>query len=161
MAKMNEMELSKKALKFVLKKEGGYVNDPDDSGGATNFGITQFTYNNYLKSQNEALKNVKVIQQLEVEAIYYNNYWRKVGCPTMHPVFAVLAFDTAINHGPDRVKDFMKAANYADADKFILARIFFYKNLAQRRPKDLKFLCGWLNRVEALIAFINTEITKG
>ena len=36
------------ALLFVLKWEGGYVNNKYDKGGATNYGITQNTYNNWL-----------------------------------------------------------------------------------------------------------------
>jgi len=32
-------------LKFVLAREGGYVNDKDDPGGETNKGITHTTYN--------------------------------------------------------------------------------------------------------------------
>lgn len=36
-----------KMLKFVLEKEGGYVNDPNDLGGETNKGITTATYNAY------------------------------------------------------------------------------------------------------------------
>ena len=39
------------ALLFVLKWEGGYVNNKYDKGGATNYGITQNTYNNWLMSQ--------------------------------------------------------------------------------------------------------------
>jgi len=31
-------------LPFVLQWEGGYVNDPQDSGGATNRGVTYATY---------------------------------------------------------------------------------------------------------------------
>ena len=36
-----------KMLKFVLQREGGYVNDPNDLGGETNKGITHTTYNSY------------------------------------------------------------------------------------------------------------------
>lgn len=45
-------ELFKKALAFVLKWEGGYSNNPNDKGGMTFKGITQTTYNSYLKSKN-------------------------------------------------------------------------------------------------------------
>ena len=27
----------------IIRREGGYVNDPDDPGGATNFGVTVHT----------------------------------------------------------------------------------------------------------------------
>ena len=38
-------------LKFVLAREGGYVNDKDDPGGETNKGITHTTYNSYRRSK--------------------------------------------------------------------------------------------------------------
>ncbi len=40
----------KLAGKVILKWEGGYVNDPDDRGGATNKGVTYATYQNLAHS---------------------------------------------------------------------------------------------------------------
>jgi len=37
----------KKLAPFILKWEGGFVNDPDDLGGATNMGVTMATYKVY------------------------------------------------------------------------------------------------------------------
>ena len=36
----------KNALKVVLEFEGGFVDNPIDPGGRTNYGITQEVYNN-------------------------------------------------------------------------------------------------------------------
>lgn len=36
---------------LILKWEGGFVNDPDDLGGATNMGVTLATYRQYRKSR--------------------------------------------------------------------------------------------------------------
>ena len=57
-------------LNEVLKKEGGYVNDPNDSGGETNYGITKnvavsFGYNG----------NMKTIPMDIVAQIYKKKYW--------------------------------------------------------------------------------------
>jgi lysozyme family protein len=40
-----------RALAFVLKVEGGYTNDPEDRGGATNKGILQRVYDIYRKAE--------------------------------------------------------------------------------------------------------------
>lgn len=39
-----------KLTPFILKWEGGFVNDPDDLGGATNMGVTFGTYQTYRAS---------------------------------------------------------------------------------------------------------------
>ena len=67
-------KLFKTALNFVLKWEGGYVNNPNDKGGATNKGITQHTYNSWLKSLLLAPRDVRFITQEKGEQIYYQNY---------------------------------------------------------------------------------------
>jgi lysozyme family protein len=148
-------ELFKKALKFVLKWEGGYVNDPDDRGGATNKGITQGTYNGWLKSKGLKPRDVKNITDIEVAQIYYQNYWCKANCNNMSKVFAVLAFDTAVNMGISRVSQFLKAAQYKDPDKFLFARVSKYREFA-KVPSQAKFLKGWINRTTALANFIKT-----
>ena len=38
------MELEK-MIDLIIEAEGGYVNDPNDRGGATKYGITQATLN--------------------------------------------------------------------------------------------------------------------
>ena len=139
-------ETFKQGLKFVLKWEGGYVNNPNDKGGATNKGITQNTYNSWLKSQGKAGKDVRNITDSEVEQIYYKNYWLAAGCDKMSKDFALLAFDTAVNMGVSRVQEFLKAAQWKYPDKFILARAEKYNefaNVASQRG----FLHGWLNRL--------------
>ena len=150
-----DKELFKKALSFVLKWEGGYVNDPNDKGGATNKGITQGTYNGWLVSRGLQRKDVKFISQSEVEEIYFKNYWLKAGCDKMSRKFAVLAFDTAVNMGVGRVQEFLRAAQWKDPEKFIKARESKYREFANYGNQKI-FLKGWLNRLNALRTFVNS-----
>ena len=151
----NNKDLFKKALKFVLNREGGYSNNPNDRGGATNKGITQNTYNAYLKSKGRPTKDVRYISDIEVEDIYYSRYWLNAGCDKMSPKFAVLCFDTAVNMGVGRIKPLLEKCQYSDPDVFILERIRKYNEFA-RTQSQRGFLHGWLNRVFALVDFINT-----
>ena len=116
-------KLFKRALSFILRWEGGYVNNPSDKGGATNMGITQYTYNSWLKSLGLASRDVRHITRSEVEQIYYKNYWQKAGCHNMSPKFALLAFDTAVNMGLARVNQFLRVAEWKYPEKFIEALI--------------------------------------
>lgn len=139
-------ETFKQALKFVLKWEGGFSENKNDYGGRTNKGITQNTYNSWLKSQGKSSKDVRNITDAEVQEIYYKNYWLAAGCDKMSKDFALLAFDTAVNMGVSRVQEFLKAAQWKYPDKFILARAEKYNefaNVASQRG----FLHGWLNRL--------------
>ncbi|MBF0568223.1 MAG: hypothetical protein HQK95_05085 [Nitrospirae bacterium] len=38
-----------KSIAFVLNAEGGYVNNPDDPGGETNYGISNSISKSYLQ----------------------------------------------------------------------------------------------------------------
>ena len=148
------MTTFEKALKFVLLHEGGYSNNVNDKGGATNKGITQATYNSWLRSKGQNIKDVRNIQDSEVKEIYYNNYWLKAGCDKMSEKFAILAFDTAVNMGVGRVKPFLEYAKYTNPDKFLLARIRKYCEFAKVGNQKV-FLQGWLNRVLDLEFYIS------
>ena len=142
-----------KALKFILKWEGGYVNNPCDNGGATNKGITQSIYNDWLYSKGQCLKDVRNITDEEVREIYYNNYWLKAGCNNMSEKFAIISFDTAVNMGVSRVSEFLTAAEYKYPEKFLLARAEKYNEFAKVQSQR-QFLHGWLNRLFDLKKYI-------
>lgn len=151
-----DSEIFKKALTFVLIREGGYVNDPDDPGGATNRGITQRTYNEWLAKNNKPKKDVKNITEIEVKEIYYNNYWLAANCHKMTSKFAVACFDTAVNMGVSTVKPLLEACQYNDLAMFFFARIEEYNARAKRKKILQKYLHGWLNRVFILRDFVRT-----
>ena len=98
-----------KMLQFVLKPEGGYINDPNDLGGETNKGITYKTYNAYRKSKNLPARSVKYIIDSEVKEIYYNNYYKAVGADKIKKTkLAAIMFDTAVNMGVSKAKTFLQ-----------------------------------------------------
>ena len=90
------------ALAEILRVEGGYVNDPRDSGKATNRGITQLTYDSWRMMQGLPPRSVKYIEDDEVEAIYREMYWDRVAAEwdwKGHPGIALYLFDSAVQHG--------------------------------------------------------------
>ena len=98
-----------KMLQFVLKRGGGYINDPNDLGGETNKGITYKTYNAYRKSKNLPARSVKYITDSEVKEIYYNNYYKAVGADKIKKTkLAAIMFDTAVNMGVSKAKTFLQ-----------------------------------------------------
>lgn len=158
-------------LKLVLKEEGGYVNDPADSGGATNRGVTQDNYNRYRDRVNQDRRHVRYLTLQETEAIY-DTYWKDCKADQMPAGINIMHFDFAVNAGPrqaaltlqrcvgvldDGVIGPKTLAAVAEKNGESLIKAYaesrrgFYRNLAERRPKDRKFLNGWLlrtNRVE-------------
>ena len=167
------------ALAFTLRYEGGYVNDPDDLGGETNYGVTHATYANYRRLKKLPPRSVRLIDQAEVRDIYKSLYWAPAGCDLLPPNLARCHFDWAVNHGVrgatktlqrtvGAVDDGMigpltrqsiigaiaKHGDKALANTYCLLRENWYRHEVQRRPSQRKFLQGWLNRVHAIKASI-------
>jgi len=146
-----------KGLKFVLAREGGYSNHPNDSGGETNKGVTHKTYDAYRKSQNLPTRSVKDITDKEVKDIYYNNYYKASGADKIgDPKLATVVLDTAVNMGVSRAKTMLNKSN-GNVDKYLALRQEKYKEFVQAKPSQKVFLKGWQNRVADLDKYINSN----
>lgn len=91
-------------IKDVLLKEGGYSNDPRDSGGETNYGITIATARNYGYTGSMRNMNVSV-----AKSIYKSMYWdslRLDDIQTISPEIALKMADIGVNMGIDRAARF-------------------------------------------------------
>ncbi len=96
----------KAAIGHILKHEGGYVNDPVDPGGETNFGITKRRYPHL---------NIKTLTRAQAVEIYRKDYWRPAYDAMTIQAVATKVFDLAVNMGHQAAhKLLQKAVNGAD-----------------------------------------------
>ena len=91
-----------KALSFVLGNEGGYSNDPDDRGGATNLGITQSTLDRARRQMPDLPEKVEDLTREPAAEIYRVLYWEASKADMMPYPLSTLHFDAAVNHGEGR-----------------------------------------------------------
>lgn len=149
-----------KMLKFVLLREGGYSNNPNDKGGETNKGITYQTYNSYRKSRGLSPRRVKYITDEEVRDIYYNNYYKASGADKIqNPKLAAYVFDTAVNMGVSRAKEFLaKSGN--DLNTYEQLRRNKYNQFVEYDSSQRCFLQGWNNRINSLREFVDNEFPE-
>ena len=158
-------------LAFVLKAEGGFVDNPNDPGGATNKGVTQRVYDAYRANLCEDPRGVLLIADDEVSDIYQSEYWTPTSCDQLPAGVDLCVFDFAVNAGDQRSEKVLQqalgvtvdgqigpqtiaAAQAADpralASRMLDLRAAFYQQLAIDKPSEAEFLDGWLNRVAAL-----------
>jgi lysozyme family protein len=160
------------ALPFVLRWEGGFVNHPNDPGGATNKGVTQKVYDAWRSKQGLAAADVRSLTDTELQSIYESGYWLPPRCDDLPSPLDLVQFDTAVNMGNGRaIKLLQKAVGATPVDgkfgpgteacvagcdtgealaAYCDAREAFYRDLAASNPKLAVFLKGWMNRLNAL-----------
>lgn len=92
----------------IIRVEGGYVNDPADSGGETNFGITEAV------ARAHGYNGLMVDMPREVAFdIYVAKYWDAVRGDQLVQLSEVVAeevVDTSVNMGPGRAGKFLQRA---------------------------------------------------
>lgn len=159
-----------KFLDYIFKVEGGYTNDKNDKGGATNFGITHEDAKTYLGYTGDMRKFKKSDAEKIYEKIYYKgNHLDKI----VNDKIALSIFDWIVNSGKTGKKKAQIVANKfgsnltvdgiigpktVEAINKINPEIFlkeyhemqrnFYKYLVSKDKTQQDFLTGWLNRVD-------------
>jgi lysozyme family protein len=79
----------------------GYVNDPDDNGGETKFGVA--------KNANMDL-DIANLTWDQAKTVYFKRYWLNGSCDKLPNRVGVLHFDGCVNHGVGRANKFLQQA---------------------------------------------------
>lgn len=145
---ISDINKFRKCLQFVLNEEGGYVNDPNDPGKETKWGISKKAYPHL------DIKNLTPEIALE---IYRVDYWDKMGCENLTTPTALAVFDSAVACGPGRVKFWLnnlgtnvKIESKEGIDALLRLRGNHYYGLAENTSWGKNYLKGWLNRLSRL-----------
>lgn len=153
--------------------EGGFVDDPDDKGGATNRGITLKTYEGWCRKHGYPRPTADRLKAMPIETwarITKELFWDKVGGDEISDQrVANLICDWAFNSGLGIIpkvqalvgakadgivgRETLRAINAEDPERLASdlkqLREAFYHTIA-RRGNNRKYLRGWLNRLDRL-----------
>ena len=107
--------LRNRIINEIIRIEGGYVNDPEDSGGETNFGITV-----KVARANGYHGLMRHLSRRFAFNIYEAKYWDAVRADDLLALSIPVAeevVDTAVNMGPPRAGKFLQRALNALNDR--------------------------------------------
>lgn len=149
------------AVQKTLVHEGGYVDNPNDRGGPTKFGITQADMPG---------KNITDITTDDAVAYYGEHYWKAHYSDIQDQSIAEKLFDMGVLFGVGTAVSILQlslgitqdgafgpasldATNSAESVSLLAT----YKtnfvthafNIATARPQDRMFLKGWANRINS------------
>ena len=134
----------------IINLEGGYVNNPFDSGGETNFGITESVAraNGYTRPMKDMLRSTAF-------NIYSSIYWHSVKADEMPNALAAEMVDNAVNMGSGRATEFLqKALNALNDQGRLYADLVVDKSIG---GKTISALNAYLKvrELEVLLKAIN------
>ena len=160
----------RKLKPFILRWEGGYINDQADLGKQTNKGVTLSTYRSVF-GKNKTVSDLKKITDEQWELIFKKFYWDKwkaddikdqnvanilvdwLWCSGSYGIKIpqrVLGVSVDGIVGPKTIA----AINARDGrelfDTIKQERKDFIDRICQTRPQNRKFKNGWMNRINSL-----------
>lgn len=174
-------ENSLKAINKVLAIEGGFVNNPLDAGGATNFGITKKVYEDFV-GRTVSVSEIENMPQGDAYQIYKENYWDAIGGDYITEFsVAYIIFDQSVNGGVSHaLKQACKTVGIPETggvNTFVISSINsydpfmfvteysmnsedFYNGIVSRNPSQEVFIIGWLNRVNKVRTYCEANLGK-
>lgn len=94
--------------KDIVGREGGYVNDPDDPGGATNFGVTIHTMRrlglDLDRDGDIDSADVRCLTRAQAEEIFVRHYFHRPRIAMLPDPLQASVFDMYVNAGGNAVK---------------------------------------------------------
>lgn len=97
-------------MEWLAVYEGGFVDHPDDPGGATNRGVTQAVYDAFRRRQDQTPRSVRWITDEEHDAIYVAQYWRPIRGDDLPSGLDATVFDFGVNSGTGRAAKTLQRA---------------------------------------------------
>ena len=92
----------------IVAREGGYVNDPDDPGGATNFGITIHTMRHLgldlTRDGKVNAADVRALTRPQAVDIFINHYFKGPRVADLPEAIHATVFDMYVNAGANAVR---------------------------------------------------------
>jgi len=160
------------AINHILGSEGGNVNDPNDKGGKTNFGISDLR-----DGKEDGLIDINLdgIGDIDPEdltreqaiVIFYQDYWLANKCEQMPECIALVVFDIAVNQsavfarkklqefigatpdgiiGPNTLDQLALVSNSYVIHALTEARCLRYCSKVKQNPTQVKYIKGWIKR---------------
>ena len=92
----------------IVAREGGYVNDPDDPGGATKYGVTIGTMRrlglDLTGDGSVDTADVRALRRDQAAAIFKRHYFERPGIARLPAPLQASVFDMYVNAGANAVK---------------------------------------------------------
>ena len=95
------------AIKYVLVNEGGFVNNPEDHGGPTNFGLSQRFLSGW------TLGRIKNMTQEEAIEVYQIHIWKPIFAEIKDQDVCNYYFDMVVNHGYEEATKMLQRSLWA------------------------------------------------
>lgn len=144
----------------IIRREGGFVHDPNDKGGRTQYGISE-------RSNPEAWKDGKVTEA-EAREIYERKYLKGPGFDKVKdlqlrsqlvdfgvnsgPMIAIMKLQEILGVSVDGVigpqtLGALELIHSEDVNTALaISRLKMIARIVQKNPSQLKFLVGWVSR---------------
>ncbi len=102
------MQTVREIAEEIVAREGGFVNDPDDPGGATKYGVTIHTMRRLgLDLTGDGIigvSDVRALSRSQAVDIFIRHYFEKPRISEMPPSLQPSLFDMYVNAGGNAVK---------------------------------------------------------